>query len=116
MDFRHLAGASRSAARFAAGSVEGRHPTNGEVAAHAASVGRPLAVDPASVTVANSAGVPTNNAVGRPGSAVTVSLTATLSPGFYGALSSVFNTLGSVVGVKPLRPVELHSSASATYR
>jgi len=116
LDYRHLGAASRSAARFAAATVDGRRPTNAEVAAQASAAAQPLKVDPASVTLTNSAGVPSNNPLGRSGSPATVSLTATVSPGFYSAVSAVFDGLGSLVGVKPLRPVELNVSSTATYR
>jgi Flp pilus assembly protein TadG len=118
LDYQHLAGASRAAARYATRSeydparspaTTARRPATGEVLAFAQSAADPL---PASAVAGR---LSQDNLAGRAGDEVTVTLTYTVTGGAFGLVTNTVNALGGLLGLPDLPPVNLHSTATAVY-
>lgn len=118
LDYQHLAGATRAAARYATRSeydparspaTAARRPATGEVLTFAQAAADPLPAG--SVNASMSA----DNLAGRPGDEVTVTLTHTVGGGAYAIVTNTVNALGGLFGLPNLPPVNLHSSATAVY-
>jgi Flp pilus assembly protein TadG len=118
LDYQHLAGATRAAARYAtrseydparAPATAARRPATGEVLTFAQAAADPLPAG--SVNASMSA----DNLAGRPGDEVTVTLTHTVGGGAYAIVTNTVNALGGLLGLPNLPTVNLHSSATAVY-
>jgi Flp pilus assembly protein TadG len=118
LDYQHLSGAARAAARYATRSeydparvpaTSSRRPTTGEVLSFAEASSDPLAAS--NLQGALSA----DNLTGKPGDELTVTLTYKVAGGAFGFVSNTVNKLGGLFNVQPLPPVTLHSSATGVY-
>ena len=119
LDQQHLTAASRAAARYAtkaepdptvSPASSARRPSSAQVQTFAANAASPLPAGSVTVTLS-----PGDNALGRPGDQVTVTVGHAETGGAYGLIASVVNGLGSLIGMKPSPAPTLHASTTAVY-
>lgn len=118
LEYQHLAGAARAAARYATRSeydparspaTAARRPATGEVLTFAQAAADPLPAGSVSGSLS------ADNLAGRAGDEVTVTLTHTVGGGAYALVTNTVNALGGLIGLPALPTVNLHSTATAVY-